>query len=246
MEFCFRIEADGGSETLTNYPCDGKAVLAFLTGLEVYARWLERPPGEPPHLDHVARWYQTMEQHARVPFFPACRPILDCMVAERPIGKVATVVRLLLDTFAHTYIRPLEDYYRPEATISDFRALLGNLELLKSRKAQVVRLNFSNLMNNSGESRMHELIVPAGAVLWDGHVLQILTTQDASVKALHIAHIQNLNITRGLSGGGYNLNITGAAGTPLLVAVPDAQLSEAEGFAAEVNGAVTRRKAGKG
>jgi hypothetical protein len=93
---------------------------------------------------------------------------------------------------------------------------------------------------------MHELIVPTGAVLWDGHVLQVLITQDASVRALHLAHIQNLNLTRGLSGGGYNLNITGAAGAPLLVAVPDHQLAEAEAFAAEVNGAVTRRKAGKG
>jgi hypothetical protein len=181
MGFQIQIEADHGSVILTNYPSGGKAVLAFLMGLNGYADSLESVDYyQQSGLEEVGAWYQALEQSAGVPFFPTCRAVIDCMWGDgsdhysyreddydlysrhgasltdeqfrlwvqqsetrwQPVGRVIEIVHLLLDVFERTSAEPLEGFYEPEDTIRDFEALLGNLELLASRKAQVVRLNF--------------------------------------------------------------------------------------------------------
>jgi hypothetical protein len=61
----------------------------------------------------------------------------------QPIDKVMQGVRLLLDMFNRVNIEPLEGFYVPEDTIPDFEAFYYNLELLKKRGCQDIRLNFT-------------------------------------------------------------------------------------------------------
>jgi hypothetical protein len=93
---------------------------------------------------------------------------------------------------------------------------------------------------------MIELITPHHAALWDGHTVQVLSAQEAIVNALHIAHIVDVKLARGLFGSGYNITVQGSLGHHLLIPVDNQQLTEAEAFIAEIAGAITRRKAGKG
>lgn len=92
---------------------------------------------------------------------------------------------------------------------------------------------------------MIELITPQHAVMWDGHSVQVIGAADGSIRALHVAHIQDVKLARGLVGSGYNVSVIGSAGHNLLIPIEAAQLNDAETFVAEITGAITRRKAGK-
>jgi hypothetical protein len=84
MGFKVQIQADYGSEMLLNvYPrsksAGGKAVLAFLGGLQTYCDWAEDDAQKYPELKAVVEWYRLLEQSAEVSFCPICQALLDCM-----------------------------------------------------------------------------------------------------------------------------------------------------------------------
>lgn len=79
MGFQVRIEADYGSEILSNYPSGGKAVEAFLMGLSGYDLTLTTGNrNSDPTLDKLDDWYRELERSTGVSLFPACRALVDC------------------------------------------------------------------------------------------------------------------------------------------------------------------------
>ena len=158
MAFWLQIQADYGSESLQNVHPDreaagGKAVCAFLDGLQVHCSWTEEDPRKHPELTAVEAWYRVLEQYTGTSLSSTCGALLDCMWGEgddplessenwKAIDEVTRGVRILLDAFRNSKVQPLEGFYEPENTIPDFEALLANLELLARRGNKVVRLNF--------------------------------------------------------------------------------------------------------
>lgn len=92
---------------------------------------------------------------------------------------------------------------------------------------------------------MLELVGPKTAALWDGLVLQVINAQDGSLRALHVAHIRDARLGRALGDSSYTISINGTEGLSLTISVPEPQLFEAEALVNEINGAITRRRAGK-
>jgi hypothetical protein len=82
MGFTVKIESDGGSEILQNYPTGGKAVFAFLSGLQAYNLLDDN--------DKVARWYEALEKQSGEKFSVKFRELLDCMWGD---GGDSTVYR---------------------------------------------------------------------------------------------------------------------------------------------------------
>lgn len=84
MGFSVRIEADYGSEILSNWhpdgkQTDGKAVLAFLTGLDLFCGWSDDNYTEDDISKNIVYWYQLFERTAEVRLCASCRSLLDCM-----------------------------------------------------------------------------------------------------------------------------------------------------------------------
>src|SRR5688572_20115514 len=82
MGFRLRIEADYGNEVLQNdhpreHSSGGKAVLAFLSGLQSYCS-LEGEE-EFPELQLIKEWYQHLDDAANSSLCAKCRALLDCM-----------------------------------------------------------------------------------------------------------------------------------------------------------------------
>jgi hypothetical protein len=71
MGFTVSIESDNGAEILSNYPSGGKAVFAFLSGLQAYSLLDDK--------DKVAIWYKALEKQSGEKFSVKCRELLDCM-----------------------------------------------------------------------------------------------------------------------------------------------------------------------
>lgn len=84
MGFSLEIQADYGSVKLGNNhpegkPSGGKAVFAFLGGLDLLTTWEDDDSLEHPSLRPVVAWYRALEKSAGVALFPTCQPLLDCM-----------------------------------------------------------------------------------------------------------------------------------------------------------------------
>lgn len=84
MGFRLHIQADYGSEILSNIHPDGKgsggkAVFAFLGGLQLLHDWNDGEEHEFPDLQSVVDWYRALEKSAGMTFFPTCQPVIDCM-----------------------------------------------------------------------------------------------------------------------------------------------------------------------
>lgn len=84
MGFRVQIEADYLAEVLSNIhpdgkPSGGKAVLAFLAGLEGYALSIRNPDDRCASLEDVDNWYRYVELQTGLSFFPTCQSLLDCM-----------------------------------------------------------------------------------------------------------------------------------------------------------------------
>jgi hypothetical protein len=84
MGFRVRIEADYGGEMLQNLhpenkPSNGKAILAFLLGLENFCSWTDDKEKE---LKPIIDWYQKLDNASQSSLCTTCRPLLDCMWAN--------------------------------------------------------------------------------------------------------------------------------------------------------------------
>src|SRR5687767_7734006 len=95
-----------------------------------------------------------------------------------------------------------------------------------------------------GAKSMLELIVPAGAVIWNDPTVTVYFTSEAVVKGLHIAHLKDVKLSRAVLGGNYNITLIGTAGN-VLIPIPADQLNDAEAFIAELNNVIMRHRAGK-
>jgi hypothetical protein len=81
MGFTVQIQADYGSEILSNYPMGGKAVFAFLMGLQTYCTWDDDGPLSQniPGQRQIHAWYAGLDAVMGGNLCATCQAFLDSM-----------------------------------------------------------------------------------------------------------------------------------------------------------------------